>query len=75
MREITHDTGRIDPIFVSVKDAAAALGVSTWQMYQLLDDEDRPIESRYVGRRRFVVVESLRRFADNLPTERPGKAS
>ena len=63
-------TGGLEPIFVSVKDAAAALGLSTWQMYQLLDDEARPVDSRYQGRRRLVSVESLRKYADTLPTER-----
>lgn len=60
--------GQIDPIFVSVKDAAQALGLSTWQTYVLLDKQE--IESRYFGRKRLVVVESLRKFAANLPTER-----
>ena len=73
VNEITSQTGTIDPIFVSVKDAAKALGISTWAMYQLLDDEDDPVESRYKGARRLVVVESLRNYASNLPTERPKK--
>ena len=73
MQNITPRTG-LEPIFVSVKDAAAALGLSTWQMYQLLDDEARPIDSRYQGRRRLVSVESLRKYADTLPSERAESA-
>lgn len=66
----TNQSGKIEPLFTSVKDAAQALGVSTWQMYQLLDDEARPVDSRYLGRKRLVVVESLRQYAANLPQER-----
>lgn len=71
MSHFTPQVGSIDPIFISVKQAAEALGVSTWQLYQTLNDENPPIESRYFGRRRLVVVESLRRYAASLPTERP----
>lgn len=57
-----------------MKSAAAYLGVSTWQMYELLNDEARPVKSQYHGRKRLVDIESLRRYADNLPTERPESA-
>lgn len=56
----------IAPIFVSVKEAANMLGLTTWSVYQLLDRQ--AIESRYHGRRRLVVVDSLRDYAANLPT-------
>jgi len=56
----------IEPIFLSVKDAAKALGISTWSVYQLL--EAQAIESQYHGRRRLVSVTSLREYAANLPT-------
>lgn len=56
----------IDPIFVSVKEAADALGLTPWSVYQLLDKQ--AIESQYHGRRRLVKVTSLREYADNLPT-------
>lgn len=59
----------LDPIYVSVKEAARMLGVSTWLMYQRLDKQE--IESRYEGRKRLVVVESLRAYAANLPTTAP----
>ncbi|HET6917334.1 MAG TPA: helix-turn-helix domain-containing protein [Acidimicrobiales bacterium] len=61
--------GPIDPIFTSVKSAARALGLSPWVVYQLLDAGE--IEGRYHGRRRLVVVESLREYARKLPAERP----
>lgn len=70
-RSIEQPEG-LTPIFVSVKQAAQMLGISTWSCYQLLDaNEKRPaqIESRYHGRRRLVSVESLRKYADSLPTE------
>ena len=55
----------IEPIFVSVKEAARVLGVSPWTCYQLLDEQK--IESRYQGRRRLVSVVSLREYATTLP--------
>lgn len=60
-----------DPIFVSVKEAARMLGLSTWSMYQKLDQQ--VIASRYDGRKRLVVVESLREYAAALPEVAPAK--
>lgn len=60
-----------DPIFVSVKEAARMLGLSTWSMYQRLDQQ--AIESRYDGRKRLVVVDSLRKYAAALPEVAPVK--
>lgn len=59
----------IDPIFVSVKEAAQALSLSTWKVYRLLDDQK--IVSQYEGGKRLVLVESLREYAGSLPTTRP----
>lgn len=56
----------IDPIYLSVADAATALGLSEWTVRKLLDKE--VIESRYHGRRRLVVVSSLREYAAGLPS-------
>jgi hypothetical protein len=57
-----------DRIFVSVKEAANMLGgITPWQVYRLLDAQE--IESRYIGKRRMVVLESLREYAANLPTQ------
>ena len=53
------------PIFISVKQAAQMLGISSWTCYQLLDQQ--AIESRYQGRRRLVDVESLKKYAKGLP--------
>ncbi len=72
MSNATSGDQSVAPIFVSVKQAAQMLGVSPWTCYQLLDKQ--AIESRYQGRRRLVVVESLHEFARNLPTE-PGDAA
>ena len=59
----------MDPIYVSVKEAARLLGLSTWSVYQKLDQQ--VIESRYDGRKRLVVVKSLREYADSLPAVAP----
>lgn len=63
----------LDPIFVSAKEAARILGVSTWTMYQLLDSQS--ITSQYQGRKRLVLFTSLREYAAGLPTSRPEAAS
>ncbi len=60
---------QVDPIYVSVKEAARILGLSTWSLYKKLDDQ--AIESRYDGRKRLVVVASLREYAAALPTTAP----
>jgi hypothetical protein len=59
----------IDPIFVSVKQAATALSVTPWTVYQLANAGR--IETRYEGRRRLVLVSSLREYADSLPSTAP----
>lgn len=55
----------INPITVSVKQAAQMLGLSTAHTYRLL--EDGKVESRYSGRRRLVLVDSLHKYVDSLP--------
>lgn len=61
----------LDPIYVSVKEAARILGVSSWLMYQRLDAQ--AIESRYEGRKRLVSMESLRKYAAALPEVAPAR--
>lgn len=65
---MNHDTQgvRLDPISVSVDEAAKALGISRWSCYQLCDEGK--LEARYLGRRRLVSVASLRAYFDSLPT-------
>jgi excisionase family DNA binding protein len=54
-----------DAVFMSVKDTARLLGVSTQHVYDLLNEH--AFESRHIGRRRLVVTSSLREFIDSLP--------
>lgn len=64
----------IDPHYVSVDEAALFLGgISKASVYAKLDRQE--IESRYEGRRRLVVLASLREYADGLPSVRPEVAS
>jgi excisionase family DNA binding protein len=58
-----------DPIYVSVKEAARILGVSTWLMYQRLDGQH--IDSVYEGRKRLVDFQSLKAYAASLPSTPP----
>lgn len=64
---------RLEPIYVPAVEAAAALGVKRYRMYELLNSGD--IEGRYDGTRRLVSVRSLREYAESLPTEPPQDAS
>lgn len=57
----------LEPIFVSVKQAAQMLAISPWSCYQLLDAN--AIDSRYHGRRRLVSVASIREYAEGLSRE------
>ena len=59
----------LEPMFVTVKEAARLLGVSTWTMYQRLDQQ--VIESQYEGRKRLVSYPSLKAYAEGLPNVRP----
>ena len=54
---------------IPVMLVAAILGLSRAQTYALLN-KDPILETRYFGRRRLVVLDSLRQFADSLPAER-----
>ena len=57
---------QVVPIHVSIAEATEILGVGPRKMYALCDE--RAVETRYVGRRRLVVLESLHTYAANLPT-------
>jgi hypothetical protein len=63
------DSG-LTPIYVTAKDAATILGggTSPWTIHRLCRDGE--IDSRFQGKRRMVVLASLRDYADNLPAER-----
>jgi excisionase family DNA binding protein len=58
-RAIAADGG---PLLLSVKDAAAHLGISRGLVYELLNRGD--IESLRIGQRRLVSREALNRFIE-----------
>lgn len=61
-----ESTGQVEPIFVTVKDAALILGLSAYSMGQLIKGDDPAIKSVMQGGRRSVSYKSLREYADNL---------
>lgn len=64
-----ESTGQVEPIFVTVKDAALILGLSPYSMGQLLRPDESgepPIKSVKQGGRRSVSYRSLREYADTL---------
>lgn len=58
----------IEPIAVSVIEAARMLGIGETRMRELV--QSGAVESRYKGSRRLVSVASLRAYFEGLPTER-----
>lgn len=58
----------IEPIFVSVQEAADALNITRGEMYKLA--KGGQVASSLLGRRRLVSVQSLHDYAASLPTER-----
>lgn len=63
----------VDPLLITVKAAAERLSLTPWSVYRLLDEQK--VESVYQGRRRYVVMESLREYVESLPNEKPAEAS
>lgn len=57
-------TAAIDPIFLSVRESAKALSLSTKTVYRLMDAGE--LESAWFGTRRLVVTASLRTYAAQL---------
>lgn len=51
-------------IFVSAKEAAEMLALSTWEIYQLCGSGT--LESGKHGKRRLVLLESVRKHADAI---------
>jgi excisionase family DNA binding protein len=68
MGQVAETQPALQPIFVSVKEAARLLTLTPWSVYKLLDAGE--IEARYHGKRRLVVLTSLREYAAHLPSER-----
>lgn len=62
-------TGGIEPIFITVKQAAQALALSPGTVYELCYSGD--IASRMRGTRRLVSVASVREYAAALPEGAP----
>jgi hypothetical protein len=59
----------MEPLLISVAEMRSMLGISKNYAYTILDQG--LIESRYIGRRRLVVLESLRAYVAALPREPP----
>lgn len=57
-------TTAIEPLAVSIKEAARILGVSRGHIYDLLNGLE--VESRWTGSRRLVDYKSLRDYYDRL---------
>lgn len=58
----------IEPIFVSVREAARLLALAPISVYRLCDDGS--LVSQYQGKRRLVRLQSVKAYADRLPSER-----
>lgn len=53
-----------EPLLITVKAAAEQLSLTPWSVYKLLDDGE--IEGKYQGRRRYVLVASMKKYVAGL---------
>lgn len=60
----------MEPLLMSVAEAARFLGISRWSIFQGL--RDGKLSARKFGRRTLVTVESFRRHAETLPVAQFG---
>lgn len=64
----SSDPGRpITPLLISIEQAAAALGVSRANLYEIMARGE--IDTVRIGRRRLVRVRDLERYVDRLSDE------
>jgi len=61
------------PLAYSVKDAAAATGISPALLEQLIARGD--VNPRWVNAKRVIPTEELQAWIDSLPYDRPGVTS
>lgn len=59
----------MEPLLISLKDAAPIIGLSYYGFYELV--EAGTIPTVYQGRRRYVTPQTLREYVDALPTSSP----
>jgi excisionase family DNA binding protein len=55
----------VEPLCLSVKDAASYIGLSKSRLYELIGD--KTIEARKLGARTVVPVAALRAYVENSP--------
>ena len=67
------NTTTAEPVLLSIQEAARALSLSTWTVYQLADSSR--LASVYQGRRRYIPMASIRAYVEALPTEPPTEAT
>lgn len=59
----------MEPLLISLKDAAAIVGLKYYGFYELV--EKNIIPTSYQGRRRYVTPQALRDYVASLPTTGP----
>lgn len=62
--DLTEQSGSLDPILVSVKEAARALGLAPYTVYELR--KAGHVEGVWYGNRWLITVESVRKYAARL---------
>lgn len=61
---MSEQSGSLDPILVSVKEAARALGLAPYTVYELR--KAGSLTGVWYGNRWLITVESVRKYADAL---------
>ena len=62
-----NNTTRLTPMLMTIQEACAALQVSRWQIYQLINK--RRLNTVKIGRRRLIVPDDLHALVDELRKE------
>lgn len=63
-----NEPDTLDPLLITVAEMARLLGIGRTEAYVIINRG--LVDARYQGRRRLVLLDSVREYAASLPTER-----
>lgn len=67
MTNLSLKAGPETPVLLTVKEASAALRISSWKLYDLINR--RRIDTIKIGRRRLIPADELTKLIDELREE------
>ena len=69
----TDAVAAVEPVFLTVQQAALKLSLSTFSIYKMLDDGR--LDGVYQGARRYVVAESVPKYVASLSSTPPAESA